>query len=515
MERPPQQASDDDALSMPLRAFIAGHPAFFLLLDASGVILCASAGAHAVLGAGSPMEGRSASSVHYIFQRMARQGVFESAIRTGTATELRDMKIAVTNPLRTLHFDFRVWPLRGNGGICGIAIAGSDVTDMARVREQLTRQNDDLLALHEVSKVLRTTMDVNKSLFIICSALTSMGAHAYDMAAIFLTDARQQIAQGYMAVAQHDSGPVRDIWHMLSDQRRSLDGVVQDIAPDLHAGMTALCDAARRLRYSLADTHNLFCAVASSRRVAASSDPGIATSALVPEDLRTLCELRCFAVAPLMVHGELTGMLLVDASKNQRVFSEHGLKMLDMFADQAALALYNGMLHRKVAERALRDSLTGLYNHGYFESRLDDEIQRAKRYGEALSLLMFDIDHFKKFNDNHGHQTGDAVLVALSRLVRETVRATDVAFRYGGEEFTVLLPRTTVQDAAILAERLRSAIGQATLVNDKDGNRLPVTISMGIAGYPMHGDTGGTLVGAADAALYRSKAGGRNRVTSA
>jgi diguanylate cyclase (GGDEF)-like protein len=160
---------------------------------------------------------------------------------------------------------------------------------------------------------------------------------------------------------------------------------------------------------------------------------------------------------------------------------------------------------------ANRDGLTGLYNHRYFHEKLSQDFLRAKRYHEYLSCILFDIDHFKKFNDTYGHQTGDVVLKALASVIERSTRESDVAARYGGEEFAIVLYHTDRRAAYEAAERLRQAV-ESNEVED-NGNVLRVTISLGIATFPhekIHDSK--ELIEYADQALYKAKENGRNRV---
>ena len=165
----------------------------------------------------------------------------------------------------------------------------------------------------------------------------------------------------------------------------------------------------------------------------------------------------------------------------------------------------------KLQELALRDGLTGLLNRRYWESCLEREFARHQRYDNPVSLVIFDIDHFKRVNDTYGHQTGDEVIRETARITSQLVRETDFAGRYGGEEFVVLLPGTTLDGAAQFAERLRSSIERQQL--DYQGSPLTFTISLGVA--TLTDDMAGylTLLERADKALYQSKEGGRNKVT--
>ena len=167
---------------------------------------------------------------------------------------------------------------------------------------------------------------------------------------------------------------------------------------------------------------------------------------------------------------------------------------------------------RQMYDAALRDGLTKAFNKKYFLSRLDTELAYARRHKTPLSLVMIDVDFFKKVNDNFGHPAGDAVLVTLGGIVHRTIRAEDVFARYGGEEFAVICRGVARDSACILAERLRSICELTSF--EHEGKRMPVTISLGVAGYPEFGaETSLQLVAAADEALYTSKHAGRNRWT--
>jgi diguanylate cyclase (GGDEF)-like protein len=160
------------------------------------------------------------------------------------------------------------------------------------------------------------------------------------------------------------------------------------------------------------------------------------------------------------------------------------------------------------------DSLTGFFLRDYFFSRLDEEDERARRYGGGFALLMLDLDGFKEINDRHGHLAGDRFLSEISATIRDQLRAADVACRYGGDEFCLLLPQTARAGAHAIAERIRAAVSQRTV--GVDGRRLRVTVSIGLALFPDH-DAGDveSLMRRSDEALYQAKRTGRDRVSPA
>ena len=179
-------------------------------------------------------------------------------------------------------------------------------------------------------------------------------------------------------------------------------------------------------------------------------------------------------------------------------------------AELLALSLANFRLRETLHAQSTRDPLTGLFNRRYMEDSLERELYRAAREGGTLGVVMADLDHFKAFNDRSGHVAGDAVLRALAELLSSSVRAEDIVCRYGGEEFTILLPNASLEETRHRAETLREA---ASGLSVPDGQRL--TLSLGVAAYPGHGTTARELIEAADAALYAAKSAGRDMVVAA
>ncbi|RJQ49847.1 MAG: sensor domain-containing diguanylate cyclase [Nitrospiraceae bacterium] len=175
--------------------------------------------------------------------------------------------------------------------------------------------------------------------------------------------------------------------------------------------------------------------------------------------------------------------------------------------DMTEVAVYE----HKLVEMNMRDGLTGIYNRRFLETKLKEEFNRHKRYGGVFSIIMFDIDFFKKVNDTYGHQCGDFILKSISSRVATLIRNVDFMARYGGEEFCCLLPETGIQAATAVAERFRSAIEHQE--NNFDGNLIKVTISLGVAEFKVEMESPHSLIKKTDEALYRAKREGRNRIS--
>jgi diguanylate cyclase (GGDEF)-like protein len=193
---------------------------------------------------------------------------------------------------------------------------------------------------------------------------------------------------------------------------------------------------------------------------------------------------------------------------------EERQRLATTVSDHLALALANLRLRESLHDLSVRDPLTGLYNRRFMEDSLRREGRRADRHELSLGIVMLDVDHFKRLNDHHGHETGDQVLREIGAFLRQHVRGHDIACRYGGEEFLLILPDLSLDDTVRRAEEIRKAIGTDLRVLSA-GHQHSVTVSAGVASYPLHGDSVMRALGAADGALLAAKAAGRDRVVVA
>lgn len=220
--------------------------------------------------------------------------------------------------------------------------------------------------------------------------------------------------------------------------------------------------------------------------------------------------IKSLVAVPLRVQNKVVGLICLD-DFHKREFSESHLNVLSILASFAAMSIDNACLHQRTHHLAVTDGLTELYNQRQFRLMLKDEMVRARRYDKPLSLLMFDVDDFKTFNDTYGHFKGDKALIAVAAILRESMRECDMLFRYGGEEFIVILPETDIHLALKAAERARLAIERKSLEYLKGVSR-GVTVSVGVASYPRDGQDRDSLLHVVDAQLYKAKREGKNRI---
>jgi diguanylate cyclase (GGDEF)-like protein len=208
------------------------------------------------------------------------------------------------------------------------------------------------------------------------------------------------------------------------------------------------------------------------------------------------------------------GVIELVSAAGSSGFSDEEFALASGIADYAAIAIQNAQNFRRVQELTLVDEHTGLYNTRHLRGLLEREVERARRFRHPLSLLFLDLDRFKSVNDLHGHLVGSQLLREVGVVIREAIREVDSAFRYGGDEFAVLLPETTGRDARVVGERIRSRMQQRSFMAEKKLD-IRLTSSIGSATYPDNAEDANGLIDAADRAMYRVKSEGRDGVRTA
>jgi diguanylate cyclase (GGDEF)-like protein/PAS domain S-box-containing protein len=371
---------------------------------------------------------------------------------------------------RTWTFSSTKAPYRGPGGeLLGVIVVSRDISERRKMREQLAQQNEErgeiIERLQRQSKELATLGEMATMLQ---SAQVPGELHAL---------------VGYFATQLFDSG---GSFAVLAASGQQLDDVAR-WGGEVPAPSFAPLD----------------CWALRSGRPHASRSTGMACAHLRPESLPRLC-------VPLVAQGETLGVLQLHGERP----SGADERIVGAFSEPIALALANLGLRETLRAQAIRDPLTNVYNRRYMDETLTRELARVGRKDAPLSVVMIDVDHFKRLNDTAGHAAGDEVLKRVGRLLMKGVRREDVACRYGGEEFALVLPELPLAGAAERAEALRKDL-EAMFENGAGLGVGPVTASFGVACFPAHGATGDAIVRAADAALYDAKRGGRNRVAVA
>jgi diguanylate cyclase (GGDEF)-like protein len=222
-----------------------------------------------------------------------------------------------------------------------------------------------------------------------------------------------------------------------------------------------------------------------------------------------------FISYPIMIGGRKVGVLNVTDKSGGGVYDEVDLSLLEIIGPQVALALERAEWQERATEfqlMSITDSLTGLPNRRYLEERLAEELNRSKRYDYPMSFLMIDIDDFKAYNDTNGHQAGDVALQITAHCLKGALRAVDIASRYGGEEFCILLPQTGMVEAGVIADRIRQRVSTTEFPHGSAQPLGRVTISVGVSTFSKNIDTPENIIAAADRALYQAKSRGKDRI---
>lgn len=229
------------------------------------------------------------------------------------------------------------------------------------------------------------------------------------------------------------------------------------------------------------------------------------------EDYKIMNEnARSLIISPMSTHGDTQGLLVAESIEKE-AFNDRDEQMLAVVARSAGLALENADLHKRTEELSIIDELTGSFNYRYFVQKFQEEKKRAVRYDLPLSIIMVDIDWFKKLNDSYGHEVGNIVLKSLAAVIRGCIRDVDIFARYGGEEFVVILPQTPQSEALHIGERIRSQVENHVIDGGTSG-KLKITVSVGVSSFPENGRSEEELVSVADQALYQAKGSGKNLV---
>jgi diguanylate cyclase (GGDEF)-like protein len=231
------------------------------------------------------------------------------------------------------------------------------------------------------------------------------------------------------------------------------------------------------------------------------------TTVNLPDSFSEILEQVKFGAIPITVKGSPKGVILT----RPKIPSED-ISFLMFFANQIGIAFENSRLYDEIKELATIDDLTNIYNYRYFQKRLPEELQLARRYKNYLSFAIADIDDFKHYNDTNGNPAGDTCLYKLAQILNNSTRTGDVVFRYGGEEFSIIYPATDKKGAVIASEKLKKAVGDFSFEYGKDQPKGKITVSIGISTYPNDAHDHEGLIECAEKALHAAKSSGKDKV---
>jgi diguanylate cyclase (GGDEF)-like protein len=393
-----------------------------------------------------------------------------------TAIEYLMARVSVQTPQERERFETLVNACTPRSSSLRLAL-----TFTTKVTMLMQRQNELEMATNRISSAISSTLEIEP---ILQSAVEEVGrALRARRAAIVLWQEGTNMPEG-MSIYERPDDPQRD----RNDTDMHLNTPDAGTANGQNKEAPSALDAAKRANSEWAPE-----TLHANPPVSADSDGRLATP--------------CSLEVPISYRNTVIGGLLIEDDTAFRNWEDEEVLMVKTVSDQLSVAISHARLFRQVQTQAMTDALTGLFNHGYFQERLDRETKLADRNNQQVSLILLDLDHLKRINDTHGHRSGDGTLCQVASIMKATVRDVDVCARYGGEEFVVILPQCDRESAIEVAERLRESIASTPV--HKVGQ---VTASIGVATYPTGAKNKEELVEMADRAMYLAKAAGRNRV---
>jgi len=384
--------------------------------------------------------------------------------------------------------------------------------EITKIKQELERTKTELGILYEISNAMRTTLKLDEILYIILTGVTAHIGLGFNRALLFLINEKEGLIEGKMGIGPDSGEEANRIWSQIEGEKMDLEDLISayKFSSNASGGLeSGFSKQVQRMKVSLHDKNeNLLTLVAQegmplhlTKETMANYRNSPIVHSLKSEEL---------VLIPLKAKDKINGIIVADNFITREPISKDDLHMLTMLANQAGLAIENSQLYEKTLLLANMDSLTELWNHGYFQFLLRTEIEKTRAEKAPLSLIMLDIDHFKIYNDNLGHQAGDKMLSELAGLLKDQSRKMDFVCRYGGEEFAIILPKTDKKEAFQIAERLRMDIEKYAFSHEEILPNKQLTASLGIASFPEDGLVPAELILASDKALYQAKNKGRN-----
>ncbi len=379
-----------------------------------------------------------------------------------------------------------------------------------RLQEELRKTRQELLLLYEIGNLIRTTLLLDEVIYLILSAVTSHEGLGYNRAILFMVDEFGTTLEGKMGIGPTHPEVSPHIWKMIEENKITLEGLL-DVYKKANKNIDIeLNKSVQQVRLPIEKTFGILPATVIHDKP--SVVPKENVNHQICDPLLIGLGITEFAVVPLRGKNSVIGVLLVDNITTKKPLKDSDLRRILMLANHAGLALENAKTYSEVVITSQQDSLTKLWNHGHFQKILSEAFKEAKTKSLPLSLIVFDVDDFKSYNDTYGHQAGDRALEIISAISKTVIRRKDNLARYGGEEFVAILPGTAKSEAVKLAERLRETIERDTTAAFSDGMPKKATVSIGVSCYPEDADDKDKLIFCADGALYEAKRAGKNRV---
>ncbi|MCX5698142.1 MAG: sensor domain-containing diguanylate cyclase [Candidatus Omnitrophica bacterium] len=381
--------------------------------------------------------------------------------------------------------------------------------DSNKLKVELERTKIELKILYEVSNAMRTTLKLDEILYIILTGVTAHTGLGFNRAILFLVNEKEQLIEGKMGIGPENGEEANIAWTKIEEEKMDLEDLINVFKNSDAVLESGFNRQVRNLKVSLLDKSENPLSLAALEGMPLH----LTSQAILKYHNSPVIKIlgsRELLLIPLKAKDRVNGIIVADNFITNDPITKDDIHMLTMLANQAGLAIENSQLFELTVERAHSDYLTNLWNHGYFQFLLQTELEKTKATKNSLTLMMIDIDDFKIYNDTLGHQAGDKILRALANLLRNQSRKMDQVCRYGGEEFTIILPHTDKKEAFLIAERIRMDIQKYPFLNEEIFPNQQLTVSLGIATFPENGLLAADLITASDKSLYQAKNKGKN-----
>ncbi len=386
----------------------------------------------------------------------------------------------------------------------------SNQEELEKNQEDLERARMELSVLYEISNAMRTTLKLDEILYIILTGVTAHTGLGFNRAMLFLINEKDRIIEGKMGIGPDTGEQANVIWKNIESEQMNLDDLINNYKLSGKMLDSQFNQMVTHLKISLDEKEGGLLAMAVMDGMPLQLNRELVLKHTQDQLLKIL-NTEELAIVPLKAKDKVNGIILADNIFTKKPITKNDMRIFIMLANQAGLAIENSRLYEQTLVRSHTDSLTNLWNHGYFQFMLQEEIERSKAMHLPLSLIMLDMDFFKIYNDNCGHQEGDKVLREISKLIKDYSRKMDYVCRYGGEEFSIILPQTSKKEAYFIAERLREIIEKYEFPHEDMQPFKQITVSLGVATLPEDSQTKSGLIECADKLMYQAKETGRNK----
>lgn len=380
--------------------------------------------------------------------------------------------------------------------------------EIKNLKKDLEKSRLNLHLFYELTKAIRKSLHLDEMAYIILTGLTAKEGLGFNRAILFLVDEDYKNINGFMGLGPLNLSEADLIWKTIEDQKMDLYDLIENYhkikeppyKPKLMEFVQSISFPLKKesgfIFYTLWEKGTLHI-------------KGEKIKELENDEFIKKFNLKEFLISSLWIDDKPEGIIVVDNCVTQKPILEEDKMIFSMFIEYATSAIKNSKAYEDTLLMAHTDMLTGLYNHGYFQYKLDEELLKAKSKNQKLSVIMMDVDNFKKFNDTYGHIQGDEALKKISSILKEGLDEKYILCRYGGEEFSLILPLTSIEEGLEIGKNLLKKVENTEILNTR------FTLSAGIATYPEHGLDKETLLKKADLALYKAKKEGKNKIVLA